>query len=42
VSLRSFQETTAAAYTTGSARLDWQEQSDIYGREMTAPQGAQK
>ena len=40
VSLNSFQESTADAYTTGSARLDWQEQSDSYGREVPAPRGA--
>jgi hypothetical protein len=39
VSLSSFQESTADAYTTGSARLDWQEQSDVYGREVPAPRG---
>jgi hypothetical protein len=39
VSLSSFQESTATATTTGSARLDWQEQSDVYGREVPAPRG---
>jgi hypothetical protein len=42
VSLNSFQESTATAYTTGSARLDWQEQSDVYGREVPPPKGAEK
>lgn len=42
MSLNSFQESTATAYTTGSARLDWQEQSDFYGREVQPPKGAEK
>lgn len=39
VSLNSFQESTADAYTTGSARLDWQEQSNSYGFQVPPPKG---
>jgi hypothetical protein len=42
VGLSRVQESTADAYTTGSSRLDWQEQSDSYGREVPAPKGAEK
>lgn len=40
VALSSVQESSGRAYTTGSARLDWQEQSNIYGREVPPPKGA--
>lgn len=39
--LNRFQESSAEAFTTGSSRLDWQEQSNMYGREVPAPAGAQ-
>lgn len=42
VGLSRLQESTADAYTTGSARLDWQEQSDFYGREVPPPKGGAK
>lgn len=42
IALSSVQEPTGRAYTTGSARLDWQEQSNIYGRETPPPPGAEK
>lgn len=42
VSLNSYQESTASAYTTGSARLDWQEQSNFYGFQVPPPKGAEK
>ena len=32
----------AVTLDTGSARLDWQEQSNIYGREVPPPKGADK
>lgn len=35
--LKSVQQSTADAYTTGSSRLDWQERSNLYGREIEAP-----
>ena len=40
VGLSSVQESTADAYTTGSARLDWQEQSNFYGFQAAPPKGA--
>ena len=40
--LSTIQESTADAFTTGSARLDWQEQSNFYGFEVPAPKGAAK
>jgi hypothetical protein len=40
VGLSRIQESTAEAYTTGSARLDWQEQSNFYGFQEAAPKGA--
>ncbi len=40
VGLSRIQESTAEAYTTGSARLDWQEQSDFYGFQAAAPKGS--
>ena len=42
VGLSRFQESSADAYTTGSARLDWQEQSNFYGFQVPAPKGAEK
>jgi hypothetical protein len=42
VGLNSLQESTADAYTTGSARLDWQEQSNFYGFQAPAPKGEAK
>lgn len=42
VLLDSFQESTAVAYTTGSARLDWQEQSNSYGFAEREPKRAQR
>jgi hypothetical protein len=39
VGLSSVQESTADAYTTGSARLDWQEQSNSYGFQVPPPKG---
>jgi hypothetical protein len=42
VGLDRFQESTADAYTTGSARLDWQEQSNFYGFQVPPPKGAAK
>jgi len=39
VGLQRVQESTADAYTTGSARLDWQEESNFYGREVPPPPG---
>lgn len=42
VGLSRFQESTADAYTTGSARLDWQEQSNFYGFQAAPPKGAEK
>jgi hypothetical protein len=41
VALSRMQESSADAFTTGSARLDWQEQSNMYGREVPAPRSAQ-
>jgi hypothetical protein len=40
--LSRIQESTADAFTTGSARLDWQEQSNFYGFQVPAPKGAEK
>ncbi len=40
--LNSAQESTADAYTTGSARLDWQEQSNSYGFQVPPPKGEAK
>jgi hypothetical protein len=40
--LNSAQESTADAYTTGSSRLDWQEQSNFYGYQVPPPKGAEK
>lgn len=37
--LNRLQESSADAFTTGSARLDWQEHSNLYGREL---QGARQ
>jgi hypothetical protein len=42
VGLSRFQESTADAYTTGSSRLDWQEQSNSYGSQAPPPKGAEK
>ncbi len=42
VGLNRVQESSADAYTTGSARLDWQEQSDSYGFQVPPPKGAEK
>lgn len=42
VGLSSVQESSGRAYTTGAARLDWQERSNIYGRETPPPPGAEK
>jgi hypothetical protein len=42
VGLNRVQESTADAYTTGSSRLDWQEQSNSYGFEAPPPKGAEK
>jgi len=42
VGLQQFQESTAGAYTTGSARLDWQEQSNFYGFAAPEPKGEAK
>jgi hypothetical protein len=42
VGLSRIQQSTADAFTTGSARLDWQEQSDFYGFQAPPPQGAEK
>jgi hypothetical protein len=35
--LKSVQQSTADVYTTGSSRLDWQERSNLYGREVELP-----
>ena len=35
--LTSVQKSSTDAYTTGSSRLDWQEQSDFQGREIGQP-----
>ncbi len=40
--LSRIQQSTADAFTTGSARLDWQEQSNFYGFQMPPPKGAEK
>jgi hypothetical protein len=40
--LSRIQESTADAFTTGSARLDWQEQSNFYGFQAPPPKGADK
>ena len=38
--LTTFQESVATAYSTSGVRLDWQEQSDFYGRAAPPPRGA--
>jgi hypothetical protein len=40
IGLSRLQVSSAEAFTTGSARLDWQERSNMYGRELPAPGGA--
>ena len=40
LALNAAQESTADAYTTGSARLDWQEQSNSYGFQVRPPKAA--
>ncbi len=42
LALNAAQESTADAYTTGSSRLDWQEQSNFYGYQVPPPKGAEK
>jgi len=37
--LTAFQESVATAYSTSAVRIDWQEQSDFYGREVPPPRG---